>query len=121
MGKREQCIWYVEKDPKTLIMNIVRDANGVPRNILSNLSPIRRYEMLLKVGNSVMENPSEEVLKEIFTLDNAVKILSETLKYLEFQHLQKVLDQYGYKDLGDVQYWHSQNPNDPEPKGLLEW
>jgi hypothetical protein len=49
------------------------------------------------------------------------KVLIEILKALEFQRLQKVLSDYGYKDLGDVQYWHSQDPDDPEPKGLLEW
>jgi hypothetical protein len=49
------------------------------------------------------------------------KTLIEMLKTLEFQRLQRVLSDYGYKDLGDVQYWHSQDPDDPEPKGLLEW
>jgi len=47
--------------------------------------------------------------------------LQDTLIWLEFQRLQKVLDQYGYKDLGDVQYWHSQDPKDEEPAGLLTW
>jgi|GEM_PF-2821866 len=52
---------------------------------------------------------------------NLHKVWGEVLKEQEFQRLQKVLDQYGYKDLGDIQYWHSQDPDDPEPKGLLEW
>jgi len=50
-----------------------------------------------------------------------IKTFSEELKNQEFQRLQKVLSDYGYKDLGGVQYWHSQDPDDPEPKGLLDW
>jgi len=61
-----------------------------------------------------------EIDQERFS-QKAVETFSEELKNLEFNRLQKVLDQYGYKDLGDVQYWHSQDPNDPEPKGLLDW
>jgi hypothetical protein len=54
-------------------------------------------------------------------IENLTDIISFFLRKQEFQRLQEVLDQYGYKDLGDVQYWHSQDPDDPEPKGLLEW
>jgi len=54
----------------------------------------------------------EKELREVF---------QKQLKSLEFDRLQKVLDQYGYKDLGDVQYWHSQDPKDEEPAGLLMW
>jgi hypothetical protein len=49
------------------------------------------------------------------------ELINEELKNLEFQRLQKVLDQYGYKDLGDIRFWADQDPDDPEPKGLLEW
>jgi len=54
-------------------------------------------------------------------IKKAIETYSEQLKNLEFQRLQKVLDKYGYKDLGDVQYWHSQDPKDEEPAGLLTW
>jgi len=61
-----------------------------------------------------------EIDKERFTI-KARKVFSEKLKNLEFQRLQQILNKYGYKDLGDVQYWYMQNPNDLEPKGLLDW
>ena len=61
-----------------------------------------------------------EIDQERF-VEQAVKVFSEELKRKEFQRLQEVLSDYGYKDLGDVQYWHSQNPDDHEPKELLEW
>jgi len=54
----------------------------------------------------------EKELREVF---------QKQLKSLEFDRLQEVLDKYGYKDLGDVQYWHSQDPKDEEPAGLLMW
>ncbi len=96
---------------------------------------------VLKIGNLIYENfepkilvptkydengnPIEfrEELVEFFpkTQKELAKAIADTLSYLEFKRLQEVLDQYGYKDLGDVQYWHSQDPDDPEPKGLLEW
>jgi len=40
---------------------------------------------------------------------------------VEKNRVVDVLSEYGYIDLGDVNYWHLQDPNDPEPKGLLEW
>jgi hypothetical protein len=49
------------------------------------------------------------------------ELINEELKNLEFQRLQKVLDQYGYKDLGDVRFWADQDPSDEEPAKLLEW
>jgi len=61
-----------------------------------------------------------EIDQERF-IQKAIEAYSEQLKNLEFQRLQKVLSDYGYKDLGDVQYWHSQDPKDEEPAGLLTW
>jgi hypothetical protein len=78
--------------------------------------------VLIDTTNKVWEegkgwrDKTEEELK-LEKLDN----LQRNLKILEFQRVQEVLDQYGYKDLGDVQYWHSQDPDDPEPKAFLEW
>ncbi len=83
--------------------------------------------MLIKGSSLVYKLTGKEQWDEIkalianFQIGNLPKIVVFYLKNLEFQRLQKVLDQYGYKDLGDVQYWHSQNPNDEEPAKLLEW
>jgi hypothetical protein len=61
-----------------------------------------------------------EIDQKRFT-EKAIKTFSERLKNLEFQRVAEILKAYGYLGLDDVQYWHSQDPNDPEPKGLLEW
>jgi len=61
-----------------------------------------------------------EIDQERFT-QKAIEAYSEQVKTLEFQRLQQILNKYGYKDLGDVQYWHSQDPKDEEPAGLLTW
>jgi len=71
-----------------------------------------------KNGNVVVITEEEYKAKKAKELR---EVFQKQLKSLEFDRLQKVLSDYGYKDLGDVQYWHSQDPNDPEPKGLLEW
>jgi len=47
--------------------------------------------------------------------------LVEFLKDLEVNRVQQILADYGYIDLADVRYWNSQDPDDPEPKGLLDW
>ncbi|MEO2153829.1 MAG: hypothetical protein ABGX24_05350 [Aquificota bacterium] len=61
-----------------------------------------------------------EIDQERF-VERAVKTFLEELKNLEFQIIQMVLSNYGYKDLGDVLFWANQDPSDPEPKALLEW
>jgi hypothetical protein len=97
--------------------------------------------MLLKVGDKILKFPKATELVPIEfneqgeptkfeekllpslpqTEDGFRKAIQETLVWLEFQRIKQVLDQYGYKDFGDVQYWHSQDPNDEEPAKLLEW
>ena len=81
-------------------------------------------ERVIFWGNVDSFNTFREILLNLENITKIIgfeKLISNELKNLEFDRLQKVLDQYGYKDLGDVQYWHSQDPNDPEPKGLLNW
>ncbi len=48
-----------------------------------------------------------------------IQVVTDTLKYLQKQRLQKVLDQYGYNSLGDVQLYASQN--DTEAQAILNW
>jgi len=81
-------------------------------------------ERVIFWGNVDSFNEFREILLNLKNITNVIgleKLISNELKNLEFQRLQKVLDKYGYKDLGDVQYWHSQDPKDEEPKGLLDW
>jgi len=47
------------------------------------------------------------------------KVLMDTLLYLERARLQKVLEQYGYNGLSDVQFYVSQN--DAEAQSILSW
>ncbi len=48
-----------------------------------------------------------------------IQVVTDTLKYLQEKRLQKILDQYGYNSLGDVQLYASQN--DPEAQAILNF
>jgi len=50
-----------------------------------------------------------------------IAVLCDLLIEQERKRTVSLLRQYGYFGIGDIQYWHSQDPDDPEPKGLLEW
>ena len=71
-------------------------------------------ELVLDNGKWRVKTKEEKRIEIIQQYQNS-------LKNLEFQRLQQILTKYGYKDLGDVQYWHSQDPKDEEPAGLLMW
>ncbi len=51
--------------------------------------------------------------------DGLREAVIDTLKYLQKQRLQKILDQYGYSSLGDVQIYASQN--DTEAQAILNF
>lgn len=80
----------------TVIEPIEFDANGEPIKFQEAPNPILPQEPV-KLSQS----------------------MSETLVWLAKQRLQKVLDEYGYYSLGDIQFYVSQN--DAEAQTILNW
>ena len=92
---------------------------------------------IVKLGNLIYEG-FEEVVQEAVAFDEngeptqfqeknllpstkaeLIQIAIDTLKYLQKQRLQNLLESYGYNSLGDVQIYASQN--DPEAQAILGW
>ena len=83
---------------------------------------------IVKVGNLIYENVESEIRDEQgnviqsllpSTKAELIAVVEDTMKYLEKQRLQKILEQYGYVSLGDVQFYASQN--DTEAQAILNW
>ncbi len=76
---------------------------------------------IVKVGKYVYENVTDNVIQPQLptTQTELAQIVADTMHYLAKQRLQKILDQYGYNSLGDVQLYASQN--DPEAQAILQF
>ncbi len=82
---------------------------------------------LIKLGNYIYENIEPKYIdengNEIWNVPNDFNQLTQafvdTLVWLAKQRVHRVLEEYGYYSLGDVQFYASQN--DVEAKAILGW
>ena len=72
---------------------------------------------VIKLGDLVYERVPKE--KAPSTKAELIEAVINTIKYLQKQRLRKILEQYGYNSLGDVQIYVSQN--DPEAQAILQF
>ena len=112
-------------DP-TIHKNIPKNAVEISEDIWKRLLTGKYAYIngeLVEITGKVWDN-KKKIWREK-SKDELLREYKEThqkeLKELEKQTVLKVLDSYGYIDLADVRYWNNQDPQDPEPKALLEW
>ena len=72
-----------------------------------NLEDVETQKLLETLGVNLIDIAKEEIKKRLLQKESS--------------RIQKVLSQYGYFGLDDVRFWNSKDPEDPEPKGLLNW
>ena len=85
--------------------------------IYENLEPVIQEP----VAFDEQGNPTQFQERSLLPTTKAelIQVVTDTILFLEKQRLQKVLSQYGYNSLGDVQLYASQN--DAEAQAILSF
>ncbi len=84
---------------------------------------------IIKLGNLIYENIEAKTIdeegNETWNVPNdPVQLrnaLSDTLTWLAKQRLERILDEYSYNGLADVQFYANQATPDQEAQSILNW
>jgi len=88
-------------------------------NKVAFVGKVENFEGLKKIIRRLQEEDKKYGVNNAYNVSNFSELIKKDLLTLEKQRLNRILDQYGYINLGDVQYYASQN--DQEAQALLGW